>query len=346
MTRTVAELAEIVGGTVEGDGRLKISGIRGLASARAEHISFLGNPKYTAQAETTRAGALVVDGRFAGKTAATLIRVDSADLAFAGIAAVFAPPPVRDAEGAHESAVVADDVRLGEGASVGAQAVVEQGAQIGPRSVVRAGSYVGRGVRIGCDCLIYPNVTLCEGTALGDRVIIHSGTVIGSDGFGYTFSEGRQVKIPQFGGVVIGDEVEIGANVTIDRARFDQTVIGRGVKIDNLVQIAHNVQIGENSVIVSFCALAGSVRLGKNCMLGGQVAIGGHLTVGDNVMIAAKSGVTKDVPSNSVISGFPAQDHKQDLRLTAELRKLIGASKRIDEIERRLSQLAKDSEGA
>ena len=343
VSKTVAELADIVGGTVEGDGRRAIIGIRGLAGARAEHLSFLSNPKYARQAETTRAGALVVDRRFAGRTAATLIRVDSADAAFARIAALFAPPPVRDAEGAHQSAVVADDVLLGEGASIGAQAVVEQGARVGPRSVVRAGSYVGRGVRIGCDCLIYPNVTLREGTVIGDRVTIHSGTVVGSDGFGYTILDGRQVKIPQLGGVLISDEVEIGANVTIDRARFDQTVLGRGVKIDNLVQIAHNVQIGENSVIVSLCAIAGSTTLGSNCALGGQVAIDGHLTVGDNVMIGAKSGVTKDVPSNSVISGFPAQDHKHDLRLTAELRKLIGASKRFDEIERRLSQLAADT---
>ncbi|MBN2584859.1 MAG: UDP-3-O-(3-hydroxymyristoyl)glucosamine N-acyltransferase [Planctomycetes bacterium] len=346
MTRTVAELAELVGGSVEGDGAVTIRGVGGLGTATGEQVSFVANPKYAPRAAETRAGALIVGPKFAATTTAALIRVGNPDAAFAQVATLFAPPPRTEPTGVHPSAVVGEGVRVGKDVSIGPQAVVERGAVIGDGTVLRACVYVGPGVQVGRQCLIYPHVTIREGTTLGDRVIIHAGTVVGADGFGYTVTGGRRVKIPQLGGVLIEDDAEIGANVTIDRARFDRTVIGRNVKIDNLVQIAHNVQIGENTVIVSLCAVAGSTTLGRNCVLGGQVAIDGHLTVGDNVMIAAKSGVTKDVPSNSVISGFPAQDHKHDLRMTAELRKLMGASKRLEDIEQRLSQLVGDRQGA
>jgi UDP-3-O-[3-hydroxymyristoyl] glucosamine N-acyltransferase len=348
MGKSVAELAKIIDGAVEGDGSREISGISGLREAGAGDVTFLANPKYASLVPETAAAAVVVGPNFKlagpGKVALTLIRCRNPDAAFAKIAGLFAPPAPATPAGVHRSAVVDPTAKVAPDASVGALVVIEAEAEIGPGTVIQAGTYVGRGVKIGRHCLIYPNVTIREATVLGDRVILHGGAVIGADGFGYTVSGGRVVKIPQVGRVLIEDDVEIGANTTIDRARFDQTVIGRGVKIDNLVQIAHNVRIGENTVIVSLCAVAGSTTLGKNCRLGGQVAIDGHLTIGDNVIIAAKSGVTKDWPANSVISGFPAQPHRDDLRQVAELRKLVGAARRIAEVERRLAELAESAE--
>ena len=331
---TASELAKLVGGTVEGDGSVAIGGIAGLGEATGDQVSFLANPKYAALMATTQAGVVVVGPGFAGETRATLVRCENPDAALARIAEVLAPEGPQDAEGVHASAVVAPGAVLGPRVSIGALAFVDEGARIGEGSVIRQGATVGRDVTIGQGCLIYPQVAIRERTVIGDRVTIHCGAVIGSDGFGYTVSGGTRVKIPQIGRVVLEDDVEIGANVTVDRARFGETVIGRGVKIDNLVQIAHNVRIGEGTVIVSLCAIAGSTTLGKHCVLGGQVAIDGHLTIGDNVMIAAKSGVTKDVASGSVVSGFPALDHREDLRLTAALRRMAQGSRRSRQVER------------
>jgi UDP-3-O-[3-hydroxymyristoyl] glucosamine N-acyltransferase len=321
-------LARIIGGGVEGDGSRAISGIAALAEAGAEQVSFLANPRYAPLMATTGAGAVVVGERFRGKTRAALIRCGNPDLAFARIAGLFAPAGPRDAQGVHPSAVVAGEARLGPQVCVGALAFIDEGVDIGQGTVIRPGVYVGRGVRIGRDCLIYPKVAIREHTVIGDRVIIHSGAVIGADGFGYAASDGRLVKIPQIGRVVIEDDAEIGANVTIDRARFGETVIGCGVKIDNLVQIGHNVRVGANTVIVAQCAIAGSTTLGQGCVLGGQVAIDGHLVIGDRVRIAAKSGVTKSWPAGSVISGYPAVEHREDLRLMAALRRLAEGSRR------------------
>ena len=338
MATTIARLAELVGGTVEGDGSLEIARLAALDEAGPDCISFLAGARYASLMKGTRAAAVVVATDFDGDSHATLIRCRNPDAAFARIASEFAPPGPVDVEGVHPSAVVADGASLGRGVSVGPHCVVDDEVQVGDGTVIRAGSYLGRGARLGRECLIYPNVTIREGSVLGDRVIVHSGAVIGSDGFGYTVDGGRRVKIPQIGRVVVGDDVEIGANVTVDRARFGETVIGCDVKIDNLVQIAHNVRIGDGSVIVSLCAIAGSTTLGKGCVLGGQVAIDGHLVIGDHVMIAAKSGVTKDWPSGSVISGFPAIDHREDLRLQAELRRLASGKKRRGRRGRRQSE--------
>ncbi len=342
MSITIDELAEKIGGQIEGDGSRLVTGISSLQEAGPADVTFLANAKYTELVATTQAAAVVIGHAYKGRvpSSAALIRVDNADAAFARAAAVFAPPAPEDPAGCHPAAIVHETAQLGRGVSIQAGAVVEQDAVIGDGTVLRPGSYVGRGARLGRGCLVYPRVTIREHCLIGDRVIIHSGTVVGSDGFGYTFETGRPVKIPQIGRVVIEDDAEIGANVTIDRARFDATVIGRNVKIDNLVQIAHNVRIGENCIIVALCAIAGSTTLGRNCMLGGQVAVDGHLKIGNNVRIAAKSGVTKDVADNSVIGGFPAQLQKDDLRMRAEMRNLIGASRRLERLERRLAEIA------
>jgi UDP-3-O-[3-hydroxymyristoyl] glucosamine N-acyltransferase len=336
---SVAELAKLVGGRVDGDGTRPVHGISSLAEAGPDQISFLANPRYAQQVLDTRAGAVVVDERFDGDVATTLIRCSNPDAALARIAEVFAPEGPVAAPGVHPTAVVSPTARLGEGVSVGAMTFIDDEVEIGPGTILRPNVTIGRGATLGGQCLIYPQVTIRERCRLGDRVIVHAGSVVGSDGFGYVMDEGRRIKVPQIGCVVLEDDVEIGANVTIDRARFGETRLERGVKIDNLVQIAHNVRIGEGTVIVSLCAIAGSTTLGKNCVLAGQVAIDGHLTIGDNVIMAAKSGVTKDVPSGSVIGGFPAQGHKADLRLKAELRRLAGSGGRLGAIERRLAAL-------
>ena len=347
MAISVNDLAERISGRVEGDGSRLISGLSGLEQAGPGDVSFLANGRYAALLESTKAAAVVISNKYDGPCppSAALIRVANADAAFAQAAEIFSPPSPDDPAGCHSSAIIDATADVSPDASVQAGVIIERDATVGAGSVLRPGCYVGRGARIGRDCLIHANVTIREHCTIGDRVIIHSGSVIGSDGFGYSFATGKPLKIPQIGRVIIEDDVEIGANVTIDRARFDATVIGRNVKIDNLVQIAHNVRIGENSIIVALCAIAGSTTLGRGCMLGGQVAVDGHLRIGNNVRIAAKSGVTKDIADNSVIGGFPAHSQQDDLRMRAEMRKLIGASRRLDRLERRLAEIAQHLAG-
>jgi len=334
MPFTVAEIARHVGGEVVGDATLVVQRFAPADRAQPGDLTFAENERFFARAEQSAATAILVDGPMTSQK--TLIRVPSARLAFARVLPLFFPEPIHPA-GVHPSAVIASTARVDASAHIGPLCVVGEAAVIGPRTVVSAQVYVGPECVVGADCLLFPHVTLYARTVLGNRVRIHAGSVIGADGFGYVQDGGVHRKVPQVGHVLIRDDVEIGANVTVDRGALGPTVIGQGTKIDNLVQIAHNVKIGADTVIVSLCAIAGSTTLGQGCVLGGQVAIDGHLTLGDRVMIAAKSGVTKDWPSGSVIGGYPAQDHRADLRLTAELRKLVGASRRLEELERKLS---------
>lgn len=347
MAISINDLAERICGRVDGDGSRLVSGLRGLEQAGEDDVSFFSNARYAAAMERTKAAAVVVAAGYDGPrpASAALIRVANADAAFMLAAEVFAPPGPEDTPGRHPSAIIHPTAEVDETAGVQASVVIEREAVVGPRTVLRPGCYVGRGVRIGEDCLIHAGVIIREHCVIGNRVELHSGCVIGSDGFGYSFSDGGLKKIPQIGRVIVEDGAEIGANSTIDRARFDATVIGRNVKLDNLVHVAHNVRIGENTIIVALCAIAGSTTIGRNCMLGGQVAIDGHLRIGDNVRIAAKSGVTKDVAAGSVIGGFPAQSQRDDLRMRAEMRKLVGVSGRLDRLERRLTEISQREPG-
>lgn len=337
--KTLGELARVVDGEVVGDPSVAITGVAGVHEAGEGDITFAAGARYGARLKESKASAAVVPPGIEAADGMPVIRVENPDEAFSKIAGCFAPEPVEFEPGIHPTAVVADDVTMGEGVSIGAHVVIEPGCSIGDRTVVRPQVHIGHDATLGADCLIYPNVTVRERVSIGNRCIIHSGAVIGSDGFGYLTRDGRHEKIPQLGTVVIEEDVEIGACVTIDRARFDRTWIKRGTRIDNLVQIAHNVVIGENCLVISQVALAGSVHVGNNVILAGQAAIDGHLVLGDNVVVGAKAGVTKDVPDGMRISGFPAQRHDHELRLVASLRRVPELLERIRELEKKVREL-------
>ena len=344
MQKTLAELAKIVEGEVVGDKNLVITGLSGIEEASEGDLTFLISTKYLPLVKKTKASAIVAprDLNISGKA---LIQTDNPSLAFGKIAALMIPPDDRQFKGIHKTAVVADDAVLGKNVSLGPYVVVESKAKIGDHTIVYPHVYVGPHTSIGKNCLIYPNVSIYEITQIGNRVIIHSGTVIGSDGFGYEQEEGAHKKIPQLGIVVVEDDVEIGANVTIDRARLNKTVIGKGTKIDNLVQIGHNVILGENCIIISQVGISGSSKVGKNSVLAGQAGIAGHITIGESVMVAAQSGVSKDVPSRTNVLGYPARPMAQAQRIQASLHLLPRYIKTIHALEKRVAELGAKLKG-
>jgi UDP-3-O-[3-hydroxymyristoyl] glucosamine N-acyltransferase len=334
---TLSELARRVDGDiVRGEPFFAIDGIASLDEAGPSELSFLGNERYRQQFLETRAGAVLVPpGVTAGPESVALVAVANPSFAFgvavkhftAAHARVFTP-------GIHPRAVIEDGVemdparvRVHAGAVVMAGAVVGDGTEIGPNAVV------GERVRIGRDCLVHANVSIRERCVLGDRVVLQPGAVIGSDGFGYETVEGRHVKMDQIGIVVLEDDVEIGANTTIDRARFGRTVIGEGTKIDNLVQIAHNVRLGPHNLLVSQSGVAGSAKTGRYVVLAAQAGIGGHVTIGDRAIFAGRSGATTDMEGGITYGGYPAQPHMDEQRQKAALRKLPELIKRVRRLE-------------
>ena len=335
MTFTVTELAALSGGELVGNSTLKITGAASLSEATPGEISFFTDRKYIGLLRKTRASAIFVPSDFAEPINAAQIRVSNPTKAFEQVLLKFAPERITFAPGIHPSALVDRSAQLGERVSIQPLAVIEPGAKIGDDTIIGAGSYIGHETVIGSACHIYPNVTIRERSRVGSRVIIHSGAVIGADGFGFEMVDGRHQKIQQLGIVQIDDDVEIGASTTVDRARFGRTWIQQGVKIDNLVQIAHNVVIGKNSVIVAQTGISGSTRVGERVMMGGQVGIVGHLEIADGSMIAAQSGITKNLPGG-VWFGSPAvpfPEAKQQIALIHRLRKLFA---RVKEIEKKL----------
>jgi UDP-3-O-[3-hydroxymyristoyl] glucosamine N-acyltransferase len=305
---TLAELAALVEGEVQGDPQIKINGVSTIESARPGDLVFVLEKNNLAVALKSQASAVVVPKNFdPGKKPAIL--VNNPRLALARILKEFSPPLFKVEPGVHPTAVVDKTAKLGKGIAVGAL------------------SYIGPEVVIGEGSVIHPQVTLYPGVKLGKRVIIHSGTRIGLDGFGFAPSGNKHEKIPQIGSVVIGDDVEIYANTCIARGTIGDTIIGRGTKVDCLTHIAHNCVIGEDCAITALVGFAGSVTFGNHVTVGGQAGFNGHITVGENTVVMAKSGVTKDIPPNSVVSGFPAIDHKKDLEQQAALRKLLGFNK-------------------
>lgn len=342
---TLAEIAENLGGVLEGDGTVLITGLAGLSDAGSGEVSFLSNPKYASVVSQTNASAVVVWMDWAGAAPCSIIRVADPDAAFAKLANMLTSGSVDFPKGVHSTAIVADDVKLGADVGIGPYCVIERGASIGDRTVLWAGCYVGQETLMGSDCMMYPHVSIREKTIIGDRVIIHNGAVIGSDGFGNYREKGVWKKIPQIGIVEIGNDVEIGANVTIDRARFGKTVISDYVKIDNLTQIAHNVRIGRNTAMAAQVGIAGSTVIGENVMIGGQAGLAGHLTVGDHSVIGAQAGVTKDVDPATFVSGYPAMPHKKATKIHAHLMRLPELKEKIKALEKRISELEK-KEGA
>jgi len=286
-------------------------------------ITFLANQKYLPLLKDTKASAVLMAQVFKETPSGiTVILVDNPDLAFSRVVEYLNPPQDNAYKGIHPKSAVAKGVKLAKGVSVGVFTVIEKGSIVGEKTVIYPNVYIGHSVKIGSHCLIYPNVVIREDTVLGDNVIIHSGTVIGSDGFGFTLEKGKRVKLPQIGNVIIEDDVELGANCTVDRARFGSTIIRKNVKTDNLVHIAHNVEVGENTLIIAGAVIGGSAKIGKNVILAGHSGVDGHVTIGDNVKVGAKAGVVKDIPANTMVAGFPARPYREHLKEQAILNKL------------------------
>jgi UDP-3-O-[3-hydroxymyristoyl] glucosamine N-acyltransferase len=335
MALTVAAIAKLVGGEVLGDGSLALSGFAPAEGAKPGDLTFAENEDYFAKAEQSAAAAILVAGQFSSATK-TLIRVPNARIACAKVLPLFFPEPLFPA-GIHPTAVVASGAQVDATAHIGPHCVVGERAQIGPRTVLHGGNHIGPSTRIGEEVQLFPNVIVYAGTEIGNRVRVHAGTVIGSDGFGYVFDAGIHRKVPQIGNVIIRDDVEIGANVTIDRGALGPTVIGKGTKIDNLVQIAHNVVVGEHCLIISQVGIAGSSKLGSYVTLAGQVGIAGHLKLGNRVTVGAQSGVMTNIPDGETYLWSPAQPDRDAKRQILALMKLPELLRRVRELEKKVT---------
>lgn len=334
MPYTARQIADLIGGVVHGDGAISLTGFAPAGSARPGDLTFAENEAYFTRAEASAASAVLVDQAFASNSKA-LIRVPNARIGFARALAVFFPDPEHP-PGIDPSSVVDPLAEVDPTAHIGPLCRIAARAKIGPGAVLEGIVHVGQDCVIGASCHLHPNVTLYPRTELGQRVRIHSGSVLGSDGFGYVLDDGAHRKVPQVGSVAVQDDVEIGACVTIDRGALGPTVIGRGTKIDNLVQIAHNVVIGEHCLVVSQAGIAGSTRLGSFVTLAGQVGLAGHLKIGNQVTIAAQSGVMHDIPDGQKWFGYPAQPDRKMKRQLLAVQQLPTLLRRVAELERRL----------
>lgn len=344
MRKTLAEIAKMIDGEVVGDKDLVITGLSGIQEAREGELTFLANSKYIPLAKSTKAAAIIIS-RDIDVSDKPVIRTNNPSLAFSELISAMTEHEAHSFQGVHPSAYVGEQVKIGKNVAIGPLAIIEQNVSIGNNTVIYGGAYIGHHALIGDDCIIYPQVTLREHVTIGDRVIIHSGAVIGSDGFGYIQVDGVHKKIPQVGTVVIGHDVEIGANVAIDRARFDKTVIGNGCKIDNLVQVAHNVVMGEHCIIVAQVGISGSANIGKGAILAGQAGITGHISIGEGTLIYAQSAVAKSVPAHSQYSGYPARPHAlwkkaqvHTMRLPQYVKMIHDLQKKIKELETKINE--------
>ncbi|MBS3805383.1 MAG: UDP-3-O-(3-hydroxymyristoyl)glucosamine N-acyltransferase [Oleiphilaceae bacterium] len=331
------ELAERVGAKIQGDGDANIIGVAKLESAGPDQLAFCASDRFRSALEATRAGAVIVKEEHAGVCPASALIVNDPYYAYAEIANLL-HPRVRAEPGVHPSAVIADDAMLAEGVSVGPAAVIGEGARLGKNSEVGSGVYIGAGAVIGDDCWLAPGVYIGHNCTVGSRVMLHAGVVIGSDGFGFAPGPEGWRKVPQLGAVVLGDDVDIGANSTIDRGAIEDTIIGNGVKLDNLIQIAHNVTIGINTVMAGCTVVAGSTSIGKNCVIGGQSAITGHIDICDGVTVMGMTGVTNSIREAGVYaSPIPAHPAKSWRRNVVRFMQLDDMAKRLKNLEQKLT---------
>lgn len=334
---SLEELGRQLDAEVVGEGSMRLTGVRALADAGPQELSFLHNPKYLEEARASRAGAILV-GPAPELPGRALLVTREPYLALARALELFCPS-VKPPEGVHSTAVVSPTAVLGAGVSIGPHAVVEDGAAIGDRTVVGAGCVVGRGAALGADCLLHARVVVESECLVGDRCILQAGAVIGSDGFGFATVDGIHHKVPQVGVVVLEDDVEIGANVTVDRAALEETRIGRGSKLDNLIQIAHNVRLGEGCLLAAQTGIAGSTTVGDHVMFGGQAGVGGHVEIASGALVAAKAAVYKSLPEATMYSGIPARPHREWMRSHANLARFDRLKERIRRLEERIAEL-------
>ncbi len=334
------ELASLTGARLKGDPSIRIYGLDSIEEARADQLSFLSDERFLPLISDCKAAALIVPPALEHLDRPLLIS-SQPYLAMARAAQLFAEPPYLPT-GVHPTAFVGEDAHLASGVRIGPMVHVGRRCRIGEGSRVYGGAYLGGEVEVGDHCLIYPGVTILDRCRIGNRVIIHSGTVIGSDGFGFAQDEkGRHVKIPQTGIVQVDDDVEIGANCTLDRAAFGRTWIQHGTKIDNLVQIAHNVVIGEHSIVIAQVGISGSTCLGKHVVLAGQVGVVGHLEIGDGARVGAQSGVGRNVKAGEDVSGSPAMPHKEWLKMTVNVRRLPQLKEELRQLKMKVQALEK-----
>ena len=345
MQLTIAEIIKLTGGEItQGSADSQISGVSSLDEASATEISFLGNEKYFQDFLNTGAGSVLVPNNYPGglpqvPEKPVLIAVENPSYAFAAVVKVLATKQRTFTAGIHPQAFVAEDVEINaDKVSVKAGAVIESGCSIGDGSEIGSSAVISEGASLGENCLVYPNVTVREHCVIGDRVILQPGCVIGSDGYGYELVDGKHTKVDQVGIVVLEDDVEIGANTAIDRARFGKTIIGEGTKVDNLVQIAHNVQTEKHCLIVSQSGLAGSSKLGNYVTVAAQAGVGGHIKIGDQAVLAGRAGATKSLDGGTVYSGFPARPMREETRKQGSLTKLPQLIKDVRKIKQQLDE--------
>ena len=338
---SLEEVVARLGGELVGDGATRVQGIGTLSEATGDQLAFLANPTYRSQLNVTKAGAVIVAPSDRDLTALPRIIAANPYAYFARAAALFAPANTYTA-GVHASAVAHATALVAESAHVGALTSIGQGAKIGARSIIHSQVNIGENVNVGADCIIYPNSTIYSDCEIGDRVIIHSGAVIGADGFGFAIEADQWLKVPQLGRVRIEDDVEIGANTTIDRGAIDDTVIETGVKLDNQIQIGHNVRVGAHTAIAGCAAVAGSTSIGRHCRIGGGVGIVGHVEICDRVTITARTLVTKSIKQAGVYSGgLPHMDNRAWLKTTAHIRRIEQLMCRVEQLEQQLKDVSK-----
>jgi len=343
ITMTAAQISEIVNGTVCGDPQREISGISGIKDASKDQLSFVSNKKYEEMLNSSAAGIVLVCKDLAGASTEnrSLVICDNVDYAFAKLTALFAEEPPAFVPGIHPTAAVDPSAKIGANVSIGANAVVEAGAQIADNAVIGALCYIGHDVSIGAGTILYPSVTVMYRCTVGAKCIIHPGVVIGADGFGFVPGPQGLVKVPQTGIVTIGNDVEIGANTTIDRARFGKTVIKDNVKIDDQVMVAHNVVVGESSILVAQAGIAGSAELGRGVIIAGQSGVNGHITIGDGCQVGGTSSVVKSLPPGQIVLGTPAEPQRDFLGRLALPKKVQKLDAKIKELEAKIKELSK-----
>jgi UDP-3-O-[3-hydroxymyristoyl] glucosamine N-acyltransferase len=346
MTYTTSQIAQHLGGEVLGDATLGLTGFAPADTAKPGDLTFAENADYLARAETSAASAILVSSKAAPqRKQKTLIRVANARVAFARVLPLFFPEPVVT-PGIHPAAWVAASAQVDPTAAIGPHCVVGERVKIGPRSQLHGGNHVGADCVLEQDVQLFPNAVLYPRTIVGARVRLHAGVIIGGDGFGYVFDQGRHMKIPQVGNVVLQEDVEIGANSTVDRATLGSTVIGKGTKIDNLVQVGHNVVLGEHGILCASAGVAGSTRVGSYVTIAGQAGVAGHLKIGNRVTVGGQAGVTKDIPDGGKYLGSPAQPDREMKRIFVAMQRLPELLQRVLALEKRLAELPEPSKSA